>query len=394
MVYKKYIEKDGKIYGPYVYKSHRVDGKIVSEYCGPSVNKKKVFVFAVAALVLFLLIFLLFFYNKFTGNVISENSAPVSLNLEKSVTYPVVYFTLISIQNQETEIPENNQEIIPEQNTTIPENFSQEEIQENSSEQEEVNSSSEIIPEETNQTEEPNEEVNPEQEEAISSEVTEETPSEIEEPEEQTPISEEPSDNGVVSEVLNNVANFFLGFLKSTGMVVSGQKTEVKISGKVSLNEPFVYDLNEGETVQLLSGSVKTDLYTLPDNAVKLTYKDNLVIISTNYSELSELKESPAENTTLIIEKRENAVLTEQEKIILLEYFGNSSVKTVKSELFNGRYVLGYELGEFNIEYSYDSALDNETLATQIEIDKNKWLKDISAKLTEKESVHEEVNLS
>jgi hypothetical protein len=393
MVYKKYIEKDGKVYGPYVYKSHRVDGKIVSEYCGPSVNKKKVFVFAVVALVLFFLIFLLFFYNKFTGNAISENSAPVSLNLEKSVTYPVVYFTLISIQNQENEIPENNPEIIPEQNTTVSENFSQEEVHENSSEHEEVNSSLEIIAEETNQTEEPNEEMTLEQKEVISSEVTKETPSETEESGEQITASEESTDNGFVSEVLNNVANFFLGFFKSTGMAVSEQKTEVKISGKVSLNEPFVYDLNEGETVELLSGSVKTDLYTLPDNAVKLVYKDNFVIVSTNYSELAEFKNSSVENITLIIKKIENAVLTEQEKNILMEHFGNYSVKIVKSELFNERYILGYELGKFNIEYSYDSALDNKTLAAQIENDKNKWLKDISDKLTEKESVHQEVNL-
>lgn len=40
MVYKKYIKKDGKIYGPYYYHSKRVDGKVVSEYHG---SRKKTF---------------------------------------------------------------------------------------------------------------------------------------------------------------------------------------------------------------------------------------------------------------------------------------------------------------------------------------------------------------
>ena len=36
MVYKKYIRKNGKLYGPYTYHSKRVDGKVVSEYHGRS----------------------------------------------------------------------------------------------------------------------------------------------------------------------------------------------------------------------------------------------------------------------------------------------------------------------------------------------------------------------
>lgn len=34
MTYKKYIKKNGKIYGPYIYHSKRVDGKVISEYYG------------------------------------------------------------------------------------------------------------------------------------------------------------------------------------------------------------------------------------------------------------------------------------------------------------------------------------------------------------------------
>jgi len=41
MAYEKYITRNGKVYGPYVYHSRRVDGKVVSEYCGPNGKKTK-----------------------------------------------------------------------------------------------------------------------------------------------------------------------------------------------------------------------------------------------------------------------------------------------------------------------------------------------------------------
>ena len=34
MAYEKYIKKDGRVYGPYIYHSKRVDGKVISEYHG------------------------------------------------------------------------------------------------------------------------------------------------------------------------------------------------------------------------------------------------------------------------------------------------------------------------------------------------------------------------
>ena len=56
MSYKKYIHKNGKLYGPYVYHSRRVNGKVVSDYHG--VHKKKYsnlpifFIFAVLILII------------------------------------------------------------------------------------------------------------------------------------------------------------------------------------------------------------------------------------------------------------------------------------------------------------------------------------------------------
>jgi ABC-type dipeptide/oligopeptide/nickel transport system permease component len=76
MVYKKYIKKNGKIYGPYDYQSKRVDGKVISEYVG-SKNKtpslKKIYLFLTAIiLVAVLLIYLFFIIKPNTGNIVSN----------------------------------------------------------------------------------------------------------------------------------------------------------------------------------------------------------------------------------------------------------------------------------------------------------------------------------
>ena len=48
MAYKKYIKRGGKLYGPYLYESKRVNGKVVSEYHG---SKKEVFSGRIAAVI-------------------------------------------------------------------------------------------------------------------------------------------------------------------------------------------------------------------------------------------------------------------------------------------------------------------------------------------------------
>ncbi len=73
MVYEKYIEKNGKLYGPYTYHSKRINGKVVSVYHGP---KRKIFhnnffwVFA-GIFLLGLLVFSFVFFNaKISGHAI------------------------------------------------------------------------------------------------------------------------------------------------------------------------------------------------------------------------------------------------------------------------------------------------------------------------------------
>ena len=41
MVHKKYTYKDGKKYGPYLYETKRVDGRVVTTYLGRRDDKEK-----------------------------------------------------------------------------------------------------------------------------------------------------------------------------------------------------------------------------------------------------------------------------------------------------------------------------------------------------------------
>lgn len=41
MVFKRYIKRDGKVFGPYFYESKRVDGKVISKYKGSAKEDKK-----------------------------------------------------------------------------------------------------------------------------------------------------------------------------------------------------------------------------------------------------------------------------------------------------------------------------------------------------------------
>src|SRR3990172_7833736 len=54
MAYEKYIKKDGKLYGPYIYHSKRIDGRVVSEYRGQGKPWKK-FLWTLPVIVLIIL---------------------------------------------------------------------------------------------------------------------------------------------------------------------------------------------------------------------------------------------------------------------------------------------------------------------------------------------------
>ncbi len=91
MAYKRYIRKNGKVYGPYVYHSRKKGGKVISEYRGKAIERKKVSLFGFLIMGVILLLSLAFIlnYNPYfktsinplnalTGFIISENLDNIS----------------------------------------------------------------------------------------------------------------------------------------------------------------------------------------------------------------------------------------------------------------------------------------------------------------------------
>jgi len=200
---------------------------------------------------------------------------------------------------------------------------------------------------------------------------------------------------------------------------------EREIEGQMTTGETFTYTLQEGERAELKPRSVKTDSEQLSDSDVELKTEGNDVIVTTTYSEtgqsfgeeispvvyfvlsiLSE-EEPVEENTTgpvltnetsYEIEETEIYVpeliisLTEQERAILIEKFGNT-LEVKEAPPKRGFINIRYEFSpEYWVEFNYDSNLSRETLESFTDRDKTKWLKDIAKSLSEEPEPEEEFN--
>lgn len=77
--------------------------------------------------------------------------------------------------------------------------------------------------------------------------------------------------------------------------------------------------------------------------------------------------------------------LTDLERAVLIEEFGNAALEVKEAKLKKGFIVVRYELGTYWVEHSYREELDNATLESFMERDRIKWLKDIAKRLSEEE---------
>jgi len=507
MAYKKYIERNGKLYGPYIYSSKRVDGKVISEYHGTGQNSYKRFLWIFAGIFLVLAIFYLLFFNKgITGRatlgidaVYQEGESlegKLNIMIKEGEFLPalskVVFensghnyeFELYGITDEapsegdfyiQGEIIsgtgegygiEGEKEIYPDVDFTLL--IYKEQTEEAGGETEEVpnetiNETEEIpveITEESSVEETPTEEIPAEVTEEVSAEqtkeVVEQTPVEITE---ETPTEETQTENSpsITGQATRGIGKFF----GITGRV--SMNLESEISGKVSKDEPFIYDLKQGEIGELKPNSVRTNSEELNDNDISFKVENNQVIVTTEYSgkskgygqeyigdkektilidlsklnisfekgdlivklvydneeiislstyldeekkvlnktsieEITELNETIEGDLTLN-ETYENETLldvedflTEKERGVLINKFGNLSINTVKSELFKNKLIIGYNLSEYSIEFSYDSSLNEEELKSLMEKDRIKWLKDIADSLLYEKTNAEKVN--
>ena len=443
MAYKKYIKKNGKIYGPYIYHSKRVDGKVVSEYRGlkeatiKKVNKKSFFfIFAAIFLVLFFSLFFALKSNNISGNVI--------LNLDSQYQEDQPLEGVLSIGLKQGEmIPDSSKVVFENAGNSYEYNLSdlvEEELVEgeffaegqSSLGQgsgygligkklyypdvyfkleiiEEENSSEslveEIIEKDTNITEE-----------NITTNITEE----IQEPEVQTtPITG------------NAIGGFFSSIFRNpTGRVVS--ESEGQLQAEVSYWGEFRHTLKQGQDVKIVPGSIGTETKKLSEENLQIVKQDNEIIITTDYYEetsgfgeeyLGEEKKNLEINISslglnfrdsnlkikLIYEDKEfrsfeidlgesftniseeaeaedsEFSLTENEKSVLDNEFGEESVKQT-ARAYKDWIIVNFNLGDYEVEYSYNKDLSREELDFLIEKDKLNWLKDISKELTTEET--------
>jgi hypothetical protein len=516
MVYKKYIKKDGKLYGPYIYQSKRINGKVVSEYLGVDepTHKKKLIILILMILIISLILILIFnffdinlFKKPITGKAILEqnnsnfleNNLQMSLSIKEGELIPEDSFLVIKSNNQEKKYPikdlikDNLKKINGEfylENYEISgngegfgisgkkiihpeidfkfiikksENF----LENSSSGLVESNTSSQSVQEpnlnlgslsESTQEQQP---LN--QEQTLEKEVSEE--------------SEKNSEN-FISEVINNL---FL-FLTPTGKTIDSNNYK-EFQGKVSKENPFFYNLNQDETFELIPGSVKYKDSSLKDEVLSIKKEDNKIIINTDYyteetgfgeeylgnsheipinlkfltqdQEIKNLSDSSGleiyleyngqkinsiiqssfnsdnsinknineikkddnenilnefqnetlnekENETILENLNESNLtnfslsiieLSEEEKNLFLKNFNENSLKVIKSEIYNGRYIIGYKLNDYYSEFSYDSNLYKENLRILIERDKIKWIRDILNMLKNQQNKNNPVNI-
>ena len=474
MAYKKYIKKGEKIYGPYIYHSRRIDGKVISEYRGPEkLSYKKIFLAIFGVIFLAALIFILIFSEReITGKAVFDLDAdyqqgrPLEGNLRLSL--------------QEGELIPASSKLVFENNGNIFEynlkDLISEELNEGSFyiKGASISGSGEgygilggreisptvyfvlsILSEEelvAEQTGEPETTETPQ----IGNTTQEETQNISE-------AQEAPITGNVISSFAGAISNFFLG-LGMTGKAVV--EFEREIHGQVSPSETFIYTLHEGERVEIKPRSVRTDSKQLSDNDIELKIEGDEVIVTTNYSEIGKgfgedylgsrskeiiidisnldlileqgnlkisfidsnqeiislstlLKEGEVDANETIsdelireipetdltdetgyeIEETEIYVpelvvsLTEQERAILIEKFGNS-FEGKRATYMNGFIRIRYELGEYWAEFNYDSNLSREILESFMDRDRTKWLMDIAKSLSEESEAEKELKES
>jgi parallel beta-helix repeat protein len=273
MVYKKFIKRQGKIYGPYTYKSRREGNKIVTDYVGKDATKKINFVFWTSIVLLFLVFIVMMKVFYPTGRIIMEmpdvsytNTSiigHVNLDLRAGELLPADSIVRLKLNGQEKQIPisellsqskENGNFFIEHQNlqgsgdgygipgvkSIYPAVYFRLKIDTYEKEKEPVYG----ITENTSASNQPAE-----------------TPTE-------TPVEQTPAEPVQTAEP------------GITGQAISSEF----IDGSVTGLQSFSYNLESNQEASIVSGSVKNDTDALADDTVSLYISGGQAIVTTDYS--------------------------------------------------------------------------------------------------------------
>ena len=309
MVYKKYIKRDGKTYGPYIYHSKRVDGKVVSEYHGPKTgNNFKKYVWIFLGIFVFAMFFLLASRGGITGNVALELQANYEVGepLDGTLSFALKEGELLPADTKLVFENDGNtydfflKDIISEKTVEgdfyvegknifgTGEGYGKEGTSNNlhavsfildiysskDTSSSEENTDETIVQENDSDAEEVEEPIQEVVEELEVESTTEETESESE-------ITTDESTEETTSAPITGgaITSFFRW--RGTGNVVLELNNEVE--GEATMDEPFIYELSSGQTAELRPKSVRDGSEILSDNAVKVNIENNLVTVTTDY---------------------------------------------------------------------------------------------------------------
>src|SRR3989344_2162959 len=298
MAYEKFIKKDGKTYGPYIYHSKRIDGKVVSEYHGQkkiTYGKFLILIFAVLILVGFIYFF--GFGKTTTGFSVLD------LNANYQKDKPLEGKLILSLQEGEL-IPASSKLVLENNGKTFqydlmdlvsdettPGNFYITGAQvSGSGEGYGIPGEKKTYPNVYFTLSVLSEQNFPEEPSGQPQEQTQETPEQQEQTQEttqeenSTETSTEPIENTPAPITGNVVARIFGSFgFTATGNAVAEFENEVQ--GEVSADEEYKYTLSEGQRAEIKPRSVKTGSKQLNDNDVELKIEGGEAIVTTSYSE-------------------------------------------------------------------------------------------------------------
>ncbi|MEX0920651.1 MAG: hypothetical protein WDZ62_00075 [Candidatus Pacearchaeota archaeon] len=410
MAYKKYIKRGGKVYGPYIYHSKRVDGKVVSEYRGQErLSYKKISLAVFGILILVAIVFFSFSDKSPTGMVSLDLESDfregnmitgiLNLSLEEGDFVPsssVIVFENegsqkeYSLENTFNNIEFTNKTIYP----TVYFNSSivLEEVTYSNETGEIINGSENISTINFSATISRNREYTHNLSENMSGEFIIRGGKEY--------ILKEVR---IVPESIRTSSGNFLNQSDIIGIDISKENNVIfstdyseKIEG---VEGGGIFEVNLSDfNLSLSEGTFIVKIVHLGDDIVSFeTFIDsegnflNDTSISFEDSESDVEREDNIdfsnpdinqEEDVFLNEEKYNLELNENESSILLESFGKDSVEVDSAVERNGFIVLRYELGNYYSEFAYDSDLSNESLNLFIERDRIGWLKDIAKSLS------------
>ncbi|NMB66447.1 hypothetical protein GYA25_00060, partial [Candidatus Woesearchaeota archaeon] len=401
MVYKKYIKKGGKIFGPYLYENYRVNGVTKTRYLGPSPtisksknlgsNKKRLFFSLILFLAVISFAFFFYFPNKMTGKATVDLLPSSSLGeiikgsliikLKTGELIPADSTLKVSLGNQEKIIPlssilninlsSGNYYL---ENVQLTGNgdgygFAGEKISYPT-----INfillstkNFNTLINETLNETIEENT-FNKSQENIINTSII------------NLSDAESDSEKGVES------------VISITGKII-GNNNVKEITGSVSKNNPFKYTLAEDETVEILKGSVRNGENILNDNLLEMSRDGNNIIITTEYKKfesgfgeeflgvntkdieinISKINLTTEQGQLKIILEKDNQEILSISKEINLDYSpALQTNETNKEGIVNNNpepnETLPFELNLTNETSSFELNLTNETSSFELNL--------------------------